>query len=164
MATEETLIVHPGDIIQGTVQGPQHGHLFLVTETHTRHLGAVARAFMNGADVEAYHRLRPGTCDVVGAAAILPPEVAAARRDSIATQRQLDAERAAAPLAESDDLTPTWQVQVRFNGRTTGSGQVHNERVQADCVEQALDLVHPPVMQHGGSICIVGVTVDEVRK
>jgi hypothetical protein len=91
-------------------------------------------------------------------------QVSAARRDSLETQRKLDAERAAAPLAESDDLTPTWQVQLRFNGRTTGSGQVHNERVQADCVEEALDRVRAPVMQHGGSICIVGVTVDEVRK
>lgn len=164
MATDETLIVHPGDIIQGTQQGPQHGHLFLVTEPRTRHVGAVARWHADGADQETYHRFQPGTFAVVGAAAILPPEVAAARRDSIATQRLLDAERAKAPLAESDDLTPTWQVQVRFNGRTTGAGQLHNERVQADCVEEALDRVRPPVMQHGGSICITGVTVDEVKR
>lgn len=93
MATDETIIVHPGDILQGTEQGPQHGHLFLVTETHRWGAGAVARWHHDGDDHEVYHRFKPGTFAVVGAAHILPPEVAAARRDSLATQRQLAKEQ-----------------------------------------------------------------------
>ncbi len=92
MATEETLIVHPGDIIQATQPGPQHGHFLLVTETHRWGVGAVARWHDDGDDREVYHRLKPGTFAVVGAAYILPPEVAAARKDSLATQRAVEKE------------------------------------------------------------------------
>lgn len=56
-----------------------------------------------------------------------------------------------------------WDVEIRFNGRSTGAGQKHRERVRADCVEEALDRVRHPVMEHGGAICIVGVTVDMVK-
>lgn len=160
MATDNTLIAHPGDIIQGTQQGPSHGHLFLITETHRWGVGAVARWFADGADQETYHRFKPGTFAICGAAAILPPEVAAARRDSIATARTLAREGD----GNTEDMTPEWDVTVRFNGRTTGAGQVHQERVRADSVEDALDRVRAPVMEHGGSICIVGVTVDEVKR
>jgi hypothetical protein len=160
MATDESIDVHPGDIIQGTQPGPTHGHLFLVTETHSRHVGAVSRWFDDGTDHETYSRFKPGTFAVVGAAAILPPEVAADRRDSLATAKLVA--REARPV-DPDDLTPQWDVEVRFSGRVTGSGQVYRERLQADCVEEALDKVKPPVMAHGGSICIVGVTVDEVK-
>jgi hypothetical protein len=160
MATDAIQIVHPGDIIQGTQQGPAHGHLFLVTETHRWGVGALARWYEGGGDHETYYRLKPGQFAVVGAAAILPPEVAAARRDSIANAREVAREGD----GNRDDLTPEWDVEVRFNGRTTGSGQVHRERVRADCVEDALDRVTLPVMEHGGSACTVGVTVDEVKR
>jgi hypothetical protein len=160
MATTEALTVHPGDIVQGTQQGPTHGHLFLVTETHRWGVGAVARWHENDVDRETYNRLKPGTFAVCGAAAVLPPEVAAARRDSIATARQIAREGD----GNADDMTPEWDVEVRFNGRTTGTGQKHSERVRADSVEDALDRVRHPVMEHGGSICIVGVTVDEVKR
>ncbi len=93
MATEETVIVHPGDIIQGTIQGPQHGHLFLVTECQRWGVGGVARWHQDGDDHEHYHRFKPGTFAVVGAAAILPPELAGARRDSIKTQQLVERER-----------------------------------------------------------------------
>lgn len=89
MATEEAQTVHPGDIIQGTQQGPHHGHLFLVTETHRWGVGVLARWHEDEEDREVYHRMKPGTFAVVGAAYILPPDVAAARRDSIATARTL---------------------------------------------------------------------------
>jgi hypothetical protein len=160
MATDDTLIVHPGDIIQGTAQGPTHGHLFLITETHSWGVGAVARWHERGTDRETYNRFKPGTFAVCGAAAILPPDVVAARRDSVAAAR----EAALAGDGNTDDLTMEWDVEVRFNGRTTGSGQKHNERVRADCVEQALEVARVPVMEHGGSVCIVGVTVDEVKR
>ena len=93
MATEDTIIVHPGDIIQGTAQGPQHGHLFLVTEPRATHVGALARWHQDGDDHEHYHRFKPGTFAVVGEAAIMPPELLAARRDSIRTQREVERER-----------------------------------------------------------------------
>lgn len=160
MATEETVIAHPGDIIQGTQQGPTHGHLFLITETHRWGVGAVARWHDDATDHETYNRFKPGTFAVCGAAAILPPEVAAARRDSIATARALAREGD----GNAEDLTPEWDVEVRFNGRTTGHGQSHRERVRADCAEQAIEVVRLPVMEHGGSICIVGVTADEVKR
>lgn len=90
MATEEEVIaVHPGDIIQATVQGPIHGHFLFVTETQRWGVGAVLRWFDPDLqeDREVYHRMKPGTFAVVGTAAIMPPEVAAARRDSLATAR-----------------------------------------------------------------------------
>lgn len=159
MATEETIVVHPGDIIQATQPGPLHGHFLLVTEVHARHIGAIMRwpETTTVLGQEAYHRLKPGAFAIAGVAPIMPPEILAARRDSVATARDL------ARVADPDDMTPRWDVEIRFNGRTTGSGQKHNEQVRADCVEQALEVVRVPVMEHGGSVCIVGVTVDEVK-
>lgn len=95
MATEETLIVHPGDIIQATQQGPIHGHLFLVSETHRWGVGAVMRWTDDGEDRETYHRFTdPAAFVVVGTAHLLPPDVAARRRDSVATQRTVEREKA----------------------------------------------------------------------
>lgn len=94
MATEETVIVHPGDIIQATQQGPIHGHLLFVSETHRWGVGAVLRWPDPDLqeDREVYHRMKPDTFVKVGTAAIMPPDVAAARRDSIATQRAVQRE------------------------------------------------------------------------
>jgi hypothetical protein len=121
MATDETLIVHPGDILQDT-----SGQFFLAASTHSWGVGAVQRWTDGGEVRETYHRLKPGQFVVVGSAHTLPEEVAQARRDSIATARALARE--------------------------------------GDGVEQALEKVRHPVMEHGGSICVVGVTVDEVKR
>jgi hypothetical protein len=155
MATDDTVIVHPGDIVQDS-----EGQFYLVASTHKWGVGAVQRWTDAGQVRETYSRLRPGQFVVVGTGHLLPEEVAQARRDSL----RLAADLARDALADPDDLTPQWDVEVRFNGRTTGAGQKHNQRVKADCVEEALDKVKHPVGQHGGAICIVGVTVDEVRR
>ena len=154
MATEETVRVHPGDIVQDS-----DGLFLLVASTHQWGVGAVMRWRQDDEVREHAYRLKPGQFRVVGVAPVLPEEVAQARRDSLATERALAAEA----LADPENLTPQWDVETRFNGRTTGSGQAHRQRVRADCVEEALDKVRHPVMEHGGSICITGVTVDEVR-
>lgn len=86
MATEEqTLVVHPGDIIQGTSQDARGGHFFLVTQCKAWGVGAVHRWHNQGSDFEDYYRFRPTEFVVVGAAHLLPPEIAQARRDSLAT-------------------------------------------------------------------------------
>lgn len=155
MATDESIRVHPGDIVQDS-----DGLFFLVTETHSWGVGAVQRDRVPGGLIrEAYFRLKPGQFVPVGVAHTLPEEVAQARRDSLALERQL----AADALADPDDLTPQWDVEVRFNGRTSGSGQRHSERVRAESVEDALRAARLPLTQHGGAAFIVGATVDEVR-
>lgn len=88
MATDETVIVHPGDIIQDA-----NGHLHLVTETHSWGVGAVQRWLEHGEDREVYARFKPGQFFVVGTAHTLPAEVKQARRDSLTTQRNLERER-----------------------------------------------------------------------
>lgn len=80
MATESTLVVHPGDIIQD-----QHGQLMIVTQTRPRFIGAIQRWHDGIEDRERYHRLRPGEFHVCGAAALLPEAIAQARRDSLRT-------------------------------------------------------------------------------
>lgn len=82
MATDETVIVHPGDIIQDA-----DGMLLLVASTHRWGVGAVLRCRHDGEDREHYYRMKPGQFVVVGAAHMLPEEVAQARRDSLATAR-----------------------------------------------------------------------------
>lgn len=85
MATEQTVTVHPGDIIQGIEPGPHHGHFFLVTECRRWGVGAVQRWRDGDEDHEVYSRFKPPQFALVGTAHILPPPVAAARRDSIRT-------------------------------------------------------------------------------
>lgn len=92
MATDETqtetLVVHPGDVIQD-----RDGLLYLVTECHGWGVGAILR-WRDGEDVrEHYFRFKPGSFALAGAGAILPPHVAAARRDSIATMRDVERDR-----------------------------------------------------------------------
>jgi hypothetical protein len=160
MATDETIIAHPGDIIQSTMQGHwSHGLLFMIDQTRSWGVEASMLYRQAGEEFVVPMRFKPGTFAICGAAAIVPPEIAAARRDSIATARAVAREGD----GNRDDLTPEWDVEIRFNGRTTGTGQVHRERVRGDCVEDALDNVRHPVMEHGGSICIVGATADMVK-
>ncbi len=77
-AESETIVVHPGDIIQDS-----NGQLMLVTQTKPRFVGAVQR-WHDGIEMqERYHRLQPGQFVVCGAAHLLPEAIAQARRDSI---------------------------------------------------------------------------------
>lgn len=88
MATEETISVHPGDIIQDS-----NGQLMLVTQTKPRFIGAVQR-WHDGIEMqERYHRLRPGSFVVCGAAHLLPEEIAQARRDSLKLAAEIAKER-----------------------------------------------------------------------
>jgi len=88
MATEETISVHPGDIIQDSA-----GQLMLVTQTKPRFIGAVQR-WHDGIEMqERYHRLRPGSFVVCGAAHLLPEEIAQARRDSLKLAAEIAKER-----------------------------------------------------------------------
>lgn len=83
MATEETVRVHPGDIVQD-----HEGLLYLTTGTFNWGVGAVLRSRGNLSQSisEAYHRLKPGSFSVVGVAPMMPEAVAQARRDSLATE------------------------------------------------------------------------------
>ena len=79
MATEqETLTVHPGDIIQDN-----NGQIMLVTQTKAWGIGAVQR-WHDGIEMqERYHRLKPGEFVVCGAAQLLPEEIRQTRTDSL---------------------------------------------------------------------------------
>lgn len=79
MATEpETIVVHPGDIIQDST-----GQIMLITQTKKWGVGAVQR-WHDGIEMqERYHRLKPGSFVVCGAAHLLPEEISQARRDSL---------------------------------------------------------------------------------
>src|SRR3546814_10586258 len=89
MATDQkTLVVHPGDIIQGTTKDSRGGHFFMVSQCKAWGVGAIQRWIDGTEDREAYYRfkIRPEPeFVVVGAAHLLPVEIAQARRDSIAT-------------------------------------------------------------------------------
>lgn len=83
MATDETVTVHPGDIIQDS-----DGLLYLASETQRWGVGAVLRWRLPDGEVrESYHRMKPGQFTVCGEATLMPEEVRAARRDSIATAK-----------------------------------------------------------------------------
>lgn len=88
MATEETITVHPGDIVQDT-----DGYLHLVSETHGWGVGAIQRLRDGVVEREFYTRLKPGQFVVVGTAHILPTTVAQRRKDSLATQQEVERER-----------------------------------------------------------------------
>lgn len=96
MATEKSIVVHPGDIIQGIGQDNRNGLLFLVTETHRWGVGAVLRWVQGTEEFEVYQRFKPGQFSVVGTAAILPPLVLQRRKDSLASAAAVEAERARA--------------------------------------------------------------------
>lgn len=91
MATDETLIVHPGDIIQDA-----DGLLYLASETHRWGVGAVLRWRLPDGEVrETYHRMKPGQFVVCGEAHFMPEAVRQARRDSITNARAVAKEKAA---------------------------------------------------------------------
>jgi hypothetical protein len=59
-----------------------------------------------------------------------------------------------------------WHVQLRFNSRLKGHGQVWAGTVEADCVQEAIDQASSAAVRmpgQGQSIYIVGVSAHEVR-
>lgn len=154
----------PGDIIQVTTIG-RRGALAIVEEVRASGVTGYMplASTMGGPATPVPIRLRYGEFQRVGTAAVLGAELSKARVAAIETAQQVAAERAAtAPPPDPDDLTPEWDVEVRFNGRENGKG-VHRERVRADCPEEAYDRVTLPVMAHGGALCVTGLTIDEVK-
>jgi hypothetical protein len=90
----ETLIVHPGDIIQITDSAHElQRALLIVHETHAWGVGAMVQALRGGELQEAYQRIKPGTFAVVGAALLLPEDVTAARRASVEHAREVTREQ-----------------------------------------------------------------------
>jgi len=84
---EETLTVHPGDVVQITDQkNKAFGCLLIVEACHGWGVGATMH-WTDGTRLwESYHRLKPDQFAVVGAAAVVKPDVLAARRDSLGMQ------------------------------------------------------------------------------
>lgn len=83
---EETVVVHPGDVVQ--IIDPKHpgvGCLLIVEGCHGWGIGATMHWTDKGRMWESYHRLKPGQFAVCGAAAVVKPDVLSARRDSIGT-------------------------------------------------------------------------------
>lgn len=86
MATElKAPVVHPGDVIQATTKDSRGGHFFMVTQCKAWGVGAIQRWIDGTDDREAYYRFKRREFVIVGAAHLLPVEIAQARRDSIAT-------------------------------------------------------------------------------
>lgn len=156
----------PGDIVEVTTHG-RRGALVVVEDVYAGRIAGYmpfARTISDPTE-QVPVRLRLGEFARVGTAALVSPGLAKAREAAIATLAEPAAPSPVKdPPGDPDDLTPIWEVEVRFNGRTTGAGQSHRERVRADCVEEAYDRVSLPVMAHGGSVCVTGVTIDEVRR
>ncbi|MFL6864068.1 MAG: hypothetical protein ACJ8DZ_13825 [Allosphingosinicella sp.] len=85
-AETETIVVHPGDVIQ--VIDQKHataGCLLIVEGCYGWGVGGTMHWIADGRAWESYHRLKVGQFAVVGAASIVKPEILAARRDSIGT-------------------------------------------------------------------------------
>lgn len=91
MATDETIRVHPGDVVQDS-----DGLFLLVTQCHGWGIEAVMRWRQGPPPYEiAEHgyRLKPGQFVVVGTAHTLPVEVRQARQDSLRTEREVERDR-----------------------------------------------------------------------
>lgn len=91
-AAPESVQVHPGDIAQVTDQAhPAFPAILLVWEVR----GAHVEARMQGSRTEDTPpvRLKPGQLAIVGAAALLPPDILKARQASIATAELVARER-----------------------------------------------------------------------
>jgi hypothetical protein len=108
-AAETVLVVHPGDIVQVTDPAhPWKGLILLVEATHGWGIhgqlqapgrlgdkpGTVNVVAGDNSTVTWVERFKPGQFAVCGAAAIMPPEVAAARRASIETAAEVAREAA----------------------------------------------------------------------
>lgn len=150
----------PADIVQ-VVNGPYRGAFVVVEEV--RSWGVTGYAPSPADDGTIPLRLRHGEYAPTGGIAVVGSgELAKARETAIATAREAAA--SAPPVFE--DFEPLWDVTVRFNGRTTGAGQSHSSRVEAetcgDALERAIETL--PVVKHGGSVYVSGVSAEAVRK
>lgn len=88
MATDQTPDPLPGDVIQITdIEHWGHSHLGLIMEVRRWGAGVVVRCpgDQGGPDKETYVRLSREKFVVIGPAAIIPGELASARRDAIET-------------------------------------------------------------------------------
>lgn len=166
--------VFPGDLVQITTPQRQ-GAIVVVEDVRAGRIAGYmpTATTKNEPAIDVPARLRDGEFVVVGVAAVMTPTLQKARAAAIETAKIVAAEAAAKapPLVEAeaeddpDDLTPRFDVEFRFNGRTTGSGQKFARRVRSDSPYEAVDKVSAalPIMDHGGAICVLGFTVDEVR-
>lgn len=88
--------IHPGDIIQVTAQGsPWRGAIGLVRERHSWGVGVdfLAVTETTGRIGVTYQRFKVPEVAVIGEAAIMPPELLAARRDALETERLVREEK-----------------------------------------------------------------------
>jgi hypothetical protein len=83
MATEKPVL--PGDIIQGAAGDWRDKCFFLVCSVHSWGVGAHLNS---GPDQSVYYRFLRGRFVVVGAAFLLPPDLAAARKQAIKTLKE----------------------------------------------------------------------------
>lgn len=96
LTTDAKITVHPGDIVQITDQAhPYVRGLAVVTECHSWGIGVNVNGVVGGALAEAYERLKPGQFAVCGVARLVSGAVAAARRQSMETDAEIQRERAA---------------------------------------------------------------------
>lgn len=59
-----------------------------------------------------------------------------------------------------------YTVQLRFNSRLSGTGQIWNGEIDAGSVVHAIDLVSAKVVRdpnHGHAIFVTGATVEQTR-
>lgn len=87
MATDHEKTALPGDVIQDS-----NGQLMLVTIVKKWGVGAVQQWHDGLKMNERYHRLKPGTFYIVGAARLLPESVSRARRDAMITAAAISGE------------------------------------------------------------------------
>lgn len=84
----ERPVVHPGDIVQDA-----DGVLYLTETVNRWGLGVILR-WRSGSDIhEHYVRLKHGDYHVAGQAPMLPPELLADRRASVATHEAVEREK-----------------------------------------------------------------------
>lgn len=89
------VVIHPGDLIQIADKSSRHGVIVMVDECHSWGLGCANIVALGNTDGPArnYVRVTRDTpLAIVGTALIMPPEVEAARRASIAHHREVAAE------------------------------------------------------------------------
>jgi hypothetical protein len=159
----------PGDIVQVTTLG-RRGALVVVEDARAgRVAGYMPFARTRGYPAEPVPiRLREGEFVRVGTAAVLSPPLAKARATAIETQ----VESPAAPSAPTsaapagDDLPVRWNVELRFNSRGKGPGQVWRGTIETEdpgalMGDAMVEALRDP--DHGGALYIAGLTFDEVR-